>query len=138
MHNPDTGEVLQTTPFSQQLAFLSKGCLDAELTEHLAELIKAVRDTGKGGSITLQLKISMLNQRDENAVKVTPAVSVKTPKLPPYDSVMFSTADGDLLRDDPKQRVLDLREVKKSDRGPLIEPAPRPQLPAAAAPSASA
>lgn len=31
------------TPFSQQLAYINKGTLDAELTEALAEVIKAVR-----------------------------------------------------------------------------------------------
>lgn len=36
-----------TTPFSQQLAYINKGTLDAELTEALAEVIKAVRETGK-------------------------------------------------------------------------------------------
>nr|WP_253704671.1 hypothetical protein [Citrobacter amalonaticus] len=33
------------TPFSQQLAYINKGTLDAELTEALAEVIKAVRET---------------------------------------------------------------------------------------------
>src|SRR5262245_54604602 len=122
MHNQETGEVIMQTPFSQQLSFLSKGSLDAELTQALADVVKAVRETGKAGAISLTLKVSMLNQRDENAVKVTPAVKITTPKLPPYESVMFSTADGDLLRDDPKQQKLDLREVKKPPAGPLIDP----------------
>ena len=111
--------VISATPFSQQLAFLSRGCLDAECTQALLELVKAVRATGKTGVLTLQLKISMLNQRDENAVKVTPAVTTKQPKLAPYESVMFSTYDGDLLRDDPKQRKLDLQVIPAKERGPL-------------------
>lgn len=41
-------ETKNTTPFSQQLAYINKGTLDAELTEALAEVIKAVRETGKG------------------------------------------------------------------------------------------
>lgn len=43
-------ETKNTTPFSQQLAYINKGTLDAELTEALAEVIKAVRETGKKGS----------------------------------------------------------------------------------------
>lgn len=34
-------------------------------------------------------------------------------KLGAYESVLYSTADGDLLRDDPRQKKLDLREVPK-------------------------
>lgn len=121
MHNEYTGEVITTTPFSQQLAFLSRGSLDAELTQVLAEVVKAVRDSGKSGAVTLKIKVSMLNERDENAVKLVPEVSTRIPKLAPYESILFSTADGDLLRDDPKQRKLDLREVPKRDPGPLQE-----------------
>jgi hypothetical protein len=118
MHT-DQGEVINVTPFSQQLAFLSRGALDAELTQALADVVKAVRDTGKAGAVTLTIKVGKLDGRDEDALRLTPAVTVKTPKLPPYESVMFSTADGDLLRQDPKQRQLDLREVQKPAVGPL-------------------
>ena len=65
-------ETKNTTPFSQQLAYINKGTLDAELTEALAEVIKAVRETGKKGAVTLTLNCSMLNTRDENTMKVTP------------------------------------------------------------------
>lgn len=40
-------ETKNTTPFSQQLAYINKGTLDAELTEALAEVVKAVRETRK-------------------------------------------------------------------------------------------
>ena len=107
------------TPFAQQLAFLSRGCLDAELTTALASVVRNVRATGKPGKLTLELKVSMLSERDENAVKITPAVTTRLPKLAPYETVMFSTNDGDLLRDDPQQRKLDLRQVPSPERGPL-------------------
>lgn len=99
------------TPFSQQIAFLSKGAFDDEVTEELADLIKCVRETGKTGELTVKIKVSKLNQRDENAVRLTPSVSTRTPKLAPYETIMFSTADGDLLRNDPHQQSLSLEEV---------------------------
>lgn len=102
------------TPFSQQIAYLSRGSLDDELTEALAEVVRAVRETGKPGVLSVQLKVQRLNARDENAVKITPKVTTKCPQLAPYESVMFSTYDGDLLRNDPNQRTLDLQEVPKS------------------------
>lgn len=107
------------TPFSQQIAFMSRGVLDAELTEELASVVKAVRETGKAGEITLKIKVRKLDNRNEDAVRLTPVVSAKVPQLPPYDTIMFSTGDGDLLRDDPHQQKLPLQEVKAQDRGPI-------------------
>jgi hypothetical protein len=105
-----------TTPFSQQLAYINKGTLDAELTEALAEVIKAVRETGKKGAVTLTLNCSMLNTRDENTMKVTPKVTRTIPELDRADTIMFSTADGDLLRDDPAQTQLDLKVIEPTAR----------------------
>ncbi|RYH30898.1 hypothetical protein EV018_24855, partial [Citrobacter freundii] len=59
---------------------------------------------------------AMLNTRDENTMKVTPKVSRTIPELDRADTIMFATADGDLLRDDPAQTQLDLK---------VIEPAPQ-------------
>lgn len=103
--------IVQDMPFSQQIAILSRGCTNDELTEELKEVVKAVRATGKSGTITLKLKVSMLNSRDENVVKLTPNVTTTLPKKPPHETIMFSTADGSLLRDDPVQPELGLQIV---------------------------
>ncbi|MGO3449543.1 hypothetical protein [Escherichia coli] len=112
-------ETKNTTPFSQQLAYINKGTLDAELSEALAEVIKAVRETGKKGALTLTLNCSMLNTRDENTMKVTPKVTRSIPELDRADTIMFATADGDLLRDDPAQTQLDLKVIEQ-----VAQPAP--------------
>lgn len=41
------------TNFSQQLAYINKGSLDADASEGLARVVKAVRETGKKGSVTI-------------------------------------------------------------------------------------
>lgn len=104
----------KATPLSQQLAYINKGTLDAEATESLARLVKAVRETGKKGSITIQIQCSMLNTRDENAVKLTPSIKLSIPELDRAETIMFSTHEGDLLRDDPDQIQMDLRVVNTS------------------------
>ncbi len=109
------------TPFSQQIAYINKGTLDAELTEALAEVIKSVRETGKKGAVTLTLNVSMLNTRDENAVKVTPAVKTSKPELDKADTIMFSTANGDLLRDDPDQVQMDLTVIDTTPKAAPIK-----------------
>lgn len=101
-----------TTSFSQQLSYINKGTLDAELTEALAEVIKAVRETGKKGAVTLTLNCSMLNNRNENTMKISPKVTRSIPELDRAETIMFSTANGDLLRDDPDQHQLDLKVIE--------------------------
>ena len=114
-------ETKNTTPFSQQLAYINKGTLDAELTEALAEVIKAVRETGKKGAVTLTLNCSMLNTRDENTMKVTPKVTRTIPELDRADTIMFSTADGDLLRDAPAQVQMDLKVIEQAPQAAPIK-----------------
>lgn len=108
------------TPFSQQIAFFSRGQFDDEVTDELADLIKAVRTTGKSGELTIKIKVSLLNARDENALKLAPKVSCKKPQPAPYETIMFSTADGDLLRDDPQQRSLNLKEVPSTPKAAAV------------------
>ncbi|GLW38504.1 hypothetical protein Pcaca04_24400 [Pectobacterium carotovorum subsp. carotovorum] len=108
------------TPFSQQIAYINKGTLDAELTETLAMIIQAVQETRKKGSVTLTLNVQMQNSRTDNQMKVTPDVKFNKPKLELADTIMFSTADGDLLRDDPAQVKMDLTVIEtKSNAAPI-------------------
>ncbi|MEI7246668.1 hypothetical protein WCT80_09605 [Pectobacterium carotovorum] len=108
------------TPFSQQIAYINKGTLDAELTEILAMVVQAVQETRKKGSVSLILDVEMLNTRTDNQIKVTPNIKFNKPKLELADTIMFSTADGDLLRDDPDQVQLDLKVIEtKSNAAPI-------------------
>lgn len=99
------------TPFSQQLAFMQQGCLDADMAERLANVVKAVVETGKQGSVSLQLKVAVRRTKSGEQIQITPVASHKAPESPLGDTIMFPTADGDLLRDDPNQRNLDLKTV---------------------------
>lgn len=104
---------MEQTPFAQQIAYLNRGVLDEELTEAMAEVVKSVRETKKQGTLTLTLKVSLLNTSNEDAVKITPTVKASIPELPRAETIMWSTADGDLLRNDPVQQQLDLKVITK-------------------------
>jgi hypothetical protein len=100
------------TAFSQQIASLAKGTLDAELTEALSELVKAINDHGKKGSITLTLSLKPEVQNGEvKMISIKPDVKVSSPQPQRLSSVMWPTYDGELLRDDPDQAQLDLKSV---------------------------
>lgn len=102
-------------PFSQHLAYLERGALDAVATEKLRELVAAVMATGKKGSLTLKLELSKDNNTD-TVVRVRGEVSTKIPAFDRPNSYLFGTFDGDLLRNDPEQGRLSL--------GPVEVPAP--------------
>ena len=112
---------MNQTPFSQQVAHLAKGSLDAELTETLTELVKAINERQKGGSITLTLKLKPKVANGEVAyVQIDPDVSCTMPKIDRLSSHLFPTYDGDLLRNDPDQRQLDLRQVDTEKPEPRV------------------
>lgn len=102
----------EVTPFTQTLNFLERGCLNAELTEELAELVKAVRETGRKGTVTLKINVALM-KGSEDTVNISADVNTSKPRSDRAQTIMFSTYDGDLLRDDPHQASLDLREVLK-------------------------
>lgn len=102
----------QRTPFSQLVAHLGKGSIDATATDELAELVQSVRETRKKGSITLQIDVAMLDKASENAVKMTAQVTSKPPKSELPATIGYSTYDGEILRDDPDQPALDLKQVE--------------------------
>lgn len=111
---------MDTTPFSEQIRFMSKGMLDAELTEELAELAQAIRDHRKKGTLTLTLtlKPEVGRNGDVTMVTISPDIKVSKPQPPRISSRMWLTHDGDLLRDDPDQGSLDLKTVD-TDQGDL-------------------
>lgn len=80
----------------------------------LNELSRAVKETGKSGTLTLRLTIKP-DKTDNTVVSVDPEVSAKTPKRP-YPSSVFYVNDqtGDLTREDPRQ--LELLKEKAAER----------------------
>lgn len=103
---------MDQTPFSEQIKHLAKGTLDAELTESLADLVKAINAHGKKGSITLQLNLKPEVVNGEvQMINILPSVAVASPQPQRMSSRMWPTYDGDLLRNDPDQPELDLKHV---------------------------
>lgn len=81
----------------------------SELSENLQALVSAVRDTGKKGTLTYTIKVSPQG----DAVLISDEIKLKAPELPRDASIFFATEDGILQRDNPNQRTLDLKEVKR-------------------------
>lgn len=91
------------TPFVEWLGAHKKGEVDSELTYHLREVIEAVRETGKDGTVTLTLKVK---RKGERQVTVIEDVKFKLPMHDRSESIYFVDADTNLTRDDPAQTVI--------------------------------
>lgn len=111
--DPRTGEVLdeQVRPFAEMLTILDQGKAHAEASRALRDLVAAVADIGKPGSLTLSVKVAPVKGSDQLIV----AMQVKTspPKTDPAAAIFFRDRSGNLTREDPRQLTLDgLRVVE--------------------------
>lgn len=98
------------TPFTQFLLQIRGGDLHHELTEALAELSDAVRETGRAGALTIQVKVKQAN-KGGNAVLVTATHAVKAPAAPAAEALFFVAEGGAISRSDPRQPELPLRDA---------------------------
>jgi len=73
-----------------------------DASEKLHELIAAVRDTGKGGTLAVTFKVTVGKLNDET-VEIVPDVTVKVPKWPLRGGVFYPDDDGRPSKDDPSQ-----------------------------------
>jgi hypothetical protein len=90
------------------LKALRYGQAEHELSEAIAEAVSAARDTGKQSVVSV--KITIKPQGNSGQYFITDEISTKLPKLAKEQTIMFGTPEGNLLRDDPRQQKLPLRE----------------------------
>lgn len=110
--DPATGEVLDASPkpFSQFLVEQRQGGLHSELSEKLSELVAAVAEHGKPGSLTLQISVKPIKESLDQYL-VIDDVKIKAPSGERAASLFFADSRGNLSRSDPRQPQLPLREV---------------------------
>lgn len=97
-------------PFGQLIHEQRGGLLHDELSEQLASLVVACTETGKKGTLTLKLTISP--NKDEVTLLVLDDVAVKSPKPDAKPGLFFFDEHGNLMRRDPRQAELPLRELQ--------------------------
>lgn len=98
-------------PFADFLREQSGGRTHEELTDALAEVVAAVRDTGKKGTLTLTINVTPL-KNGGGALTVTDTVKKGVPVHDRRASIFYATDSGSLTRDDPQQPTFEgLQEV---------------------------
>lgn len=92
-------------PFTDTLRELRVGLALDELGEKMAELVKAVRSTGKSGHLTLKIEVKTF-ERADSAMVLKDTISLKLPKIESAGTLMFDTPEGSLSRRNPTQDEL--------------------------------
>lgn len=86
-----------------------------EATMVLADVVRAVDETGKEGSVTITLKIKPAKHGGPEKTLVC-EVKAKKPIAEIAPAVFFSNEEGDLHRYDPRQEEMPLGEAGPKDK----------------------
>lgn len=113
-------EPRRTRPFADFLAEHNHGAGHSKASEALQRVVGAVVDTGKKGSVTLQVNVEPMKNAPDTLL-TTIVVTEKVPTDPPKAAVFYADGDGNLTRTDPNQ--LQFEGLKEVD-GPAFKDAP--------------
>lgn len=106
--------------FADVLKDARDGALLLELAEKMQNLVAAVRDTGRGGKLTLTLQLKPMNKGGMLILQDDVKLALPEPEREDT-TVVFATDDNDLTRRDPRQPKLPEMGLVRS----MPEPAER-------------
>ena len=85
------------------------GLTHDQLSDKLQELVEAVTAEGKKGELVIKIAIKPMGKGD--GLEVTAETSLKPPKETPGAAIFFATPDNNLVRQDPRQQAMELRDI---------------------------
>lgn len=100
----------EVRPFADILREIRRGDLHDELGYAMQELVAACQETGKKGVLTLKLTV----EPDGYVLVIADDYDGKPPKPARASSIFYADDNANLVRNDPRQQSLGLREVDKS------------------------
>jgi len=96
---------MQHKTFSTTLGAIRFGELEEELTKQVKQLVQAVQETGRVGTLNLSLKLRP--GKNGGPMEIIDDYKVGMPKPEKGSTLMYPTAEGHLQRQDPRQGELD-------------------------------
>jgi hypothetical protein len=98
---------------------LNDGSTHAGLTGDLHDLLQAVKNTGRTGSMTLKIKIASASKGGNEVDKITISADRKLelPKPEQPQDFFWLTEDAMPTRQHPRQHALDLRDAQDTRGG---------------------
>ena len=85
------------------------GATHDELSDALRDLVAKVSDEGKGGKLTITISVKPIGKGDGLEVGIEHKLAL--PKETPGTAIFFATPDNALVRQDPRQQTMELREI---------------------------
>ena len=107
---------IEGRPFTDVLGELEGGDVLRELTAKVYEVVRAARETRKPGAIKFAIKISPTGK---GSVELDTKIDATVPEHDRPTTTFFVTPEGTLMRNDPNQPRLPLREVMDDKTGEL-------------------
>ena len=98
-------------PFFDTLREIRAGAALDDLATELADVVAAVRQTGKAGTLTLKLAIAPASKGDVQTLMLADTITAKLPRADRGSTVFFSDDANNLSRRDPRQGEIPLRAV---------------------------
>lgn len=95
---------LASNSFVRTLGELRKGCAVTDASNELARVVQEVERVGKPGKLVVTLIIRP--NADGETVGIEDSIDAKIPKATKKETNFFIGEDGQLLRNDPKQKEL--------------------------------
>lgn len=92
--------------FHVWLSQIRRGAFVLHCAAQLAELTKAMFEHDGDGEMQITFKFK---NKGDGQVVVTPKVKIKKPTAAVGEAIFYTTVDGDLEREDPRQGALDLK-----------------------------
>lgn len=119
-------------PITDVLRDIRRGRAVDQATRMLAEVVRAVDETGKAGSVTITLTVKP-EKGGGSQKTLLAAVKAKKPEADIPEAMFFSDGSGDLHRTDPQQSELFSEapspsgDIDRVGRGPVPHPEPTMQ-----------
>jgi hypothetical protein len=98
-------------PFAAFVQEQRSGGLHGELSDALVELVAAVQEHGKAGTLALTIKVAP--NKDGSTVTVTDKMKLSLPEGERGAAIYFIDGHGNLSRRNPWQQELPLKEVTR-------------------------
>lgn len=100
---------MSARPFYDFLREHRSGITHDLLTDALQELVAAVTQENRAGTLTLKIGIKPMGKGD--GLEVSAEIASKPPKETAGVSIFFASPENNLVRNDPRQASMELHEI---------------------------
>jgi hypothetical protein len=93
--------------FAQWLEEFGHGATNKVASERLAEIVKACELTGQKGQLTIKIAVGAAG----GLAELRAAIAFKRPEAPLPGGTYYTTSDGNLVDEDPRQLTLPATKI---------------------------